>query len=129
MNRANLAPILSALLVLPAWLAAQAPAPAAPPPENLEVDSVQLAEELYFLRSNTKMGNPGSVVLLGPEGTVLVDPNLARVGPSLEKEITRLGGGPVRYVFCTHYHGDHAEGMKYFGPKATIITPHHQRER
>lgn len=69
------------------------------------------------------------MLFLGSEGTVVVDPNLARVGPSITREIERLGGGSVRYVFCTHYHGDHADGMQYFGPKAAIITPHNQRAR
>ena len=127
---ARLAVSLVGLFATVSFLLADPPATSAPAlPESVEVASVKLGEGVYLLRGTTKNSNPSTVIFIGPEGTVVVDPNMMSVGPAITREIERLGGGPVRYVFCTHYHGDHAEGMQYFGPQAAIITPHHQRSR
>ncbi|MEM7357431.1 MAG: MBL fold metallo-hydrolase [Acidobacteriota bacterium] len=93
------------------------------------IDVLHLAGPVYMLRSNTPIGNPTTVVSVGTDGAFVVDPNLAAAGEALDQAIQQLGGGGVRLVASTHYHGDHTEGLELFVPPAIAIAPGAQRQR
>ena len=93
------------------------------------VDVVHLAGPVHMLRSDTRIGNPTTVVSAGPDGIFLVDPNLPSVGDLIKAELKKLGSGKVRFIACSHYHGDHAEGFENFAGEAIGIVPRKQRAR
>ncbi len=97
----------------------------APP---VTVDALELAEGLHLVRSNSPVGNPSTVVLETGDGFLLVDPNLLLAADALRGFLDGRGGGPVRWIATTHYHGDHSEGLESF-PGATAFAPRPQRER
>lgn len=119
------------MLVVGALIAAlTGPVPGARAAEAPEVtlDRVDLAPGVHLVRSNSPIGNPSTVLVDGPDGVLVVDPNLALAGEALSALIARLDLGPVRYVVATHHHGDHSEGLETF-PDAVALAPVPQRER
>jgi len=100
--------------------------------ENLEFDVLPLAGSVYMLRCDTKIGNPSTVVSVGEDGALIVDPNLDLVSGTLLPAIEALGGGPVRFVTATHFHGDHTENFEMLAretPEAVAFVPTGLRER
>ena len=59
--------------------------------------------------------------LVGDDGTVIVDDGYAPMAPKLEAALKTISNKPVKYVFNTHWHGDHSAGNEYFGKFATVI--------
>ncbi len=109
-------------------LAVVVPALAQDEPPAATLDSIALGEGLHFVRTDSRVGNPSTVVAEGDGGFFVVDPNLLIAGDVLKQFLADHGGGPVRFIATTHYHGDHTEGLQTF-PAAVAIAPREQRRR
>lgn len=100
------------------WPAAGARAQQPPPPEKLETQ--KLADGLWVVS-----GAGGNVTLMvGPGGVLLVDDKLAPATGELKKAIAAVTPKPVRFVFNTHWHGDHTGGNAVFGGEGAVIVAH-----
>lgn len=98
------------LLDTPALYAAAAPAP---------VEALELAPGLYQV---TGGGGANSVMLLGPDGALVVDSKLDI--ESARAELAVLDGlyqGPLRYLVNTHVHPDHTGGNAAYGERGAVI--------
>ncbi len=88
------------------------------PPEKLETQ--KLTDGLYVIS-----GAGGNVALLvGPSGALLVDDKLAPATAELKKAIAAVTPKPVRFVFNTHWHGDHTGNNVVFGGEGAVIVAH-----
>jgi glyoxylase-like metal-dependent hydrolase (beta-lactamase superfamily II) len=117
---------VAVLLVVPCAPAQQT----APDLSKVQIKVHQLAAKVFMLQgqgASVGMGNIG--VLVGDDGIVLVDCNLAELGPRVEAALKTISDKPVRYVVNTHWHGDHVGGNSYFGKKATIIAQDNVRTK
>lgn len=65
-------------------------------------------------------GNIG--VSYGKDGLMTVDTQFAQFVPQIKAELKKLGSDKPKYVFNTHWHGDHTGGNELFGIDATIIA-------
>lgn len=76
-------------------------------------------------------GSGGNIsVLAGPDGLFLVDAGIAVSQAKIEKALSTVGKGPVRYVVNTHWHWDHTDGnawLRHSG--ATILADRKARLR
>jgi glyoxylase-like metal-dependent hydrolase (beta-lactamase superfamily II) len=52
----------------------------------------------------------------------MVDDEFAPLSDKIKARIAELGGGPVRFLVNTHWHGDHTGGNENFAADATIIA-------
>jgi cyclase len=68
------------------------------------------APGVWFLEGDAHAGYSNSVVIEMADYLILVDPSYPGRSRELREEIPRLSKKPVRYVFDTHAHGDHAYG-------------------
>ncbi len=69
------------------------------------------------------------LVSVGPDGVLIVDSQFPQVHEAIAGEIEKLGGDGVDYVINTHWHFDHAEGNRAFGPLgAQIIAQENSAE-
>jgi glyoxylase-like metal-dependent hydrolase (beta-lactamase superfamily II) len=68
------------------------------------------------------------LALFGEGGTLVVDTGYPQYVPKYREEIARLGGGAVTHAINTHWHDDHSEGNKLFGPAALIVAHRNARE-
>lgn len=64
------------------------------------------------------------LVSVGDDGVIMVDNQFPEIHEALLHEIKKLGGEKVDYVINTHWHFDHAEGNRAFGPLGAEIIAH-----
>lgn len=89
-----------------------------PPAEKLETQ--KLSDGLYLIT-----GAGGNVALsVGTTGVLLVDDKLAPMTPELKKAVAAVTPKPVRFVFNTHWHGDHTGGNAVLGGEGAVIVAH-----
>lgn len=93
-------------------------APSGPPPA---VIAHHLTGSIYLL---TGGGGANSTLLVGPEGTLLVDSKSAAVTVQIVDIATKLRSGPFRYLINTHEHPDHTDGNAHFGDLGVTIVAH-----
>src|SRR3954453_12015055 len=102
-------------------------------PPKVEIHVRKLAEFLYLLQGTSGEDTSGGniVASVGPDGILLVDAQYSSVSDQVWDALAALSGHEpdVRYVINTHWHRDHAEGNRRFGPTATIIAHTSVRER
>jgi len=110
---------IASLVAVTLWLSFAAAARGQqPPPEKLETQ--KLAEGLSLIS-----GAGGNVALMvGPSGVLLVDDKVAPATPELQKAIAAVTPKPVRFVFNTHWHGDHTGGNAVLGGAGAVIVAH-----
>ena len=88
------------------------------PPQKLETQ--KLAEGLYLIT-----GPGGNIALtVGNTGVLLVDDQIAPMTPQLKKAVAAVTPKPVRFVFNTHWHGDHTGGNAVLGGDGAVIVAH-----
>ncbi len=97
--------------------------------EKSQIDGLKLAQNIYLLRSNARIGNPNSVALIGKEGVFLVDASFSLFSKKLSASLGGFGGTKIKYIVNTHWHGDHTAGNENFGGSATILARSNVRKR
>jgi cyclase len=112
------APVLFVSLFIYSSSAQQSP----PAPKPMWVDKVR--ESLFVIRGpavlrptmpDNLLHEPGDVaVLVTPEGVVLVDDKYAENASDVLNMVKSITPLPIKYVFNTHHHTDHAGGDAFF---------------
>ena len=120
MHRARSARFNSALSLSLTLLAAAAGKAQAPDPATVEIKTTQLAPALWMLEGSG--GNIG--VSAGDDGVFLIDDQFAPLVPKIKAAIARLSKKPVRFVFNTHWHGDHTGGNEPLSGEGALIVAH-----
>jgi cyclase len=113
----------------PAPLAALALAATAlvlPPPataqgmDDVEIETVPVADGVYML-----MGQGGNIgVSVGEDGVFVIDDQFAPLTERILAAIAEITDEPVRFVFNTHWHGDHTGGNENMGKTGALIVAH-----
>lgn len=94
-------------------------------PQASEVTVSAVAGGVHLL-----MGRGGNVaVLVGDEGVVVVDDQMAPTEQALLAAIDGLSKAPWRFVLNTHFHGDHTGNNASFGARAPILAHANVRAR
>lgn len=82
----------------------------------------ELAPGVYFRKTQTEpefIGcNQGWVVF--KDFVLVIDANFPNQAEKLIAEVRKTTDKPIRYVFDTHYHGDHADGNVIFARRGAI---------
>ncbi len=78
----------------------------------------------------TLFGRGGNIgVSYGSDGLMTIDTQFANIVPQLKAELKKLGSDKPKFVFNTHYHGDHTGGNELFGADGIIIAHYNVRKR
>jgi cyclase len=90
--------------------------------------------EVVPLRDNLSMlvMEPAGNVLVsvGDDGVALIDDQFAPMTPRIKAAVAELSDQPIRYLFNTHWHGDHTGGNGNLGKDGIVIVAHDNvRER
>jgi len=86
-----------------------------------DLNSIKVSDNIYMFQ----MGSAGNVgVLVGDDGVVLIDDQFAPMTSRITDAVAELSDQPVRYVFNTHWHGDHTGGNRNFGKLGPVIVAH-----
>lgn len=85
----------------------------------------KVAGNVYVLYG--RGGNIG--VSAGPDGLMIIDTQFANVADRIKAELAKLGTDKPRFVFNTHWHGDHTGGNEIFGKDSLILAHENVRRR
>lgn len=70
-------------------------------------------------------GSGGNITVLeGADGLLLVDSGIALSRKQLEKALSGIGNGRLRYVVNTHWHWDHTDGNGWMHAKGAVVIAH-----
>ncbi|NNF13193.1 MAG: MBL fold metallo-hydrolase [Gemmatimonadetes bacterium] len=94
--------------------------------ENVQIRTQQVADGVYML-----MGQGGNIgVSVGDDGVFIIDDQFAPLTDKILAAIAAITDEPVRFVFNTHWHGDHTGGNENMGEAGALIVAHDNvRER
>ena len=92
---------------------------------NVEIKATHVRGNIYML--NGTGGNIG--VSIGSDGVLIVDDKFAPLADKIRAALKEVGGGKLKFILNTHWHGDHTGGNQVFGPEAPIIAHTNVRKR
>ena len=113
--RLTLSLALTAILAVPTAAQQQQPDWA-----SVEITPVKVADGLYMLTG--RGGNIGLSV--GADGAFVIDDQFAPLTDKILAAIRTVTDQPVRWVFNTHWHGDHTGGNENMGKTGALIVAH-----
>jgi len=88
--------------------------------DTVKIRPVKLTESLYMLKGSG--GNIG--VLIGKDGTLMVDDQFAPLSNKINGAIKTLDPGEIRFLVNTHIHGDHSGGNENFRHMGVTVVAH-----
>lgn len=87
---------------------------------TVEINAEKVAEGIYMMQ-----GAGGNLaVSVGPDGVLLIDDQFAPLTEKIKAAIAKVSDKPVRFLFNTHYHGDHVGGNENLGKLGVTIVAH-----
>jgi len=89
-----------------------------------QIKIVKINKSLSVLFADGPVVGGNILVSIGDNGVVIVDDQYPQYHQKVLKAIQELGGEQVDYVINTHWHYDHAEGNRAFGPLGAEIIAH-----
>ena len=102
------------------------PGAAQPNLDQVEIKAIEVADGIYMLTGAG--GNLGALV--GDDGVVLIDDQFAPLSDKIQAAVKKLSDQPIRFVFNTHWHGDHTGGNENLGKAGAVVVAHDNvRER
>jgi glyoxylase-like metal-dependent hydrolase (beta-lactamase superfamily II) len=94
--------------------------------DTVKIQPVKVAEQIYMLKGAG--GNIG--VMIGKEGTLLIDNQFAPLSNKINGAVKTLDPGEIKFMINTHLHGDHSGGNENFKKMGATVVAHGQvRER
>jgi cyclase len=94
--------------------------------DTVRIRPVLVANNLYMLKGSG--GNIG--VLIGNDGTLMIDDQFAPLSNKINGAIKTLSAGEIKFLINTHLHGDHSGGNDNFKKMGvTILAQDQVRER
>ncbi len=93
--------------------------------DNVTIKATHVRGNVYMLA-----GAGGNMwVSVGSVGILIVDDQFAPLADKIRAALAEVGGGQLKFILNTHWHGDHTGGNVVFGPEATIIAHTNVRKR
>jgi len=93
---------------------------------DVRITAKQVAPGIHVLEG--RGGNIG--VCSGKDGVFLIDDQFAPLTEKITAAVREIGGGEIRFLVNTHFHGDHTGGNENLGRAGVLIVAHDNvRER
>ncbi|MEJ2538403.1 MAG: MBL fold metallo-hydrolase [Gemmatimonadota bacterium] len=120
LTRFPVAAAVLAVALAPSWSGLRAQEMA-----DVEIETLPVADGVFML-----VGQGGNIgVSVGDDGVFVVDDQFAPLTGKILAAIGALTTEPVRFVFNTHWHGDHTGGNENLGEAGALIVAHENVRR
>lgn len=93
--------------------------------QDITVKTIKITDKIYMLQGQG--GNIG--VSVGTDGILMIDDDYAQVSPKIAEALKSLSSEKLRFIFNTHWHGDHTQGNNFFGKDSLILAHKNVRQR
>lgn len=94
--------------------------------DTVKILPLKITDKIYMVKGSG--GNIG--VIIGKDGTVMIDNQFAPLSNKINGAIKTLDPGEIRFLINTHVHGDHSGGNENFSRMGVSIIAHeHVRDR
>ena len=93
--------------------------------QDITYKVTKVSGNVYMLQG--RGGNIGAIA--GPEGILIIDDDFRTMSEKLRDALRELGSPVPRFIFNTHWHGDHTEGNQFFGKDSIIVAQENVRKR
>lgn len=88
--------------------------------EEIQVEAIKITESVYMLT-----GQGGNIGLcIGEDGVFMIDDQYAPMSEKILAKVKELTDKPLKFVFNTHWHGDHTGGNENMAKEGAIIVAH-----
>ena len=88
--------------------------------DGVEIETLRVADGVYML-----IGQGGNIGLsVGEDGVFVIDDQFAPLTDKILAAIRAVTPEPVRFVFNTHWHGDHTGGNENLGRAGALLVAH-----
>ena len=88
--------------------------------DQVEIKTIDVAPGIHMLEGAG--GNIG--VSSGDDGVILIDDQFAPLTEKILAAVAEISDQPVKFLFNTHWHSDHAGGNENHGKAGTLIVAH-----
>ena len=88
--------------------------------DTVKIRPVKITDNIYMLKGSG--GNIG--VLIGKDGTLMIDNQFAPLSNKINGTIKTLDPGEIRFLVNTHLHGDHSGGNENFKRMGVTVVAH-----
>lgn len=89
--------------------------------DNAVINTIKIKDHIHMLQ----WAGAGNMMLLsGKDGNILIDDQFAPLSVKINTAIQAINSGNVKFLFNTHYHGDHAGGNANFAKMGATIFAH-----
>jgi glyoxylase-like metal-dependent hydrolase (beta-lactamase superfamily II) len=93
--------------------------------QDVVIKTEKVAGNVYVL-----FGQGGNIgVSAGKDGILMIDDQFERLAVQIKAALKELGSDKPRFVFNTHWHGDHTGGNPVFGADSIILAHANVRKR
>jgi cyclase len=94
--------------------------------DTVKIRPQKITDNIYMLKGAG--GNIG--VLIGKEGTLMIDDQFAPLSNKINGAIKTIDPGEIKFLINTHVHGDHSGGNENFSKMGVTVVAHDRvRER
>jgi glyoxylase-like metal-dependent hydrolase (beta-lactamase superfamily II) len=94
---------------------------AQPNMDSAVIKTIKIKDHIHMLQWS---GAGNMLLLSGKDGNILIDDQFAPLSEKINAAIQAVSKGQVRFLFNTHYHGDHAGGNENFANMGATILAH-----
>lgn len=95
------------------------------PQQDVVIKTEKVAGNIYVL-----FGQGGNIgVSTGKDGILMIDDQFEPLADKIKAALKALGSDKPRFVFNTHWHGDHTGGNVVFGKDSIIVAQENVRRR
>jgi cyclase len=88
--------------------------------DTVKIVPIKVTDQIYMLKGSG--GNIG--VLIGNEGTLMIDNQFAPLSNKINGTIKTLSPSEIRFAINTHVHGDHSGGNENFNKMGATLVAH-----
>jgi len=89
--------------------------------DDAVISTIKIKDHIHMLQWQ---GAGNMMLLSGKDGNILIDDQFAQLSVKINAAIQAVNPGNIKFLFNTHFHGDHSGGNENFAKMGATILAH-----